>query len=64
MAQSGAVYVALLAALTAGVAGMLAAEFFHGLDVLLWAGGGLALAAVAGITAAVSRADPPADAGH
>lgn len=62
MTQSGAVYVGLLVALTAGVAGMLAAEYFHGVHFLLWVGGAVALLAMGGITAAIARADPPADA--
>lgn len=61
MTQSGAVYGVLVLALTAGVAAMLAAEFFHGVHFLLWVGGGVAILAVAGMTAAISRADPPAD---
>lgn len=62
MAQSGAVYAVLLVALTAGVAGMLAAEFFHGVHYLLYVGGVVALLAVGGITGAIARVDPPEDA--
>lgn len=62
MTQSGIVYAVCLLALTAGVAAMLAAEFFDGVHYLLWVGGGVAILAVGGITAAISRADPPADA--
>lgn len=62
MTQSGAVYVGLLVALVAGVAGMLSAEYFHGVEFLLPVGGAVALLAVGGITANIARAEPPADA--
>ncbi|MFB6268680.1 MAG: hypothetical protein ABEH83_01965 [Halobacterium sp.] len=66
MTQSGAVYAVLLVALTAGVAGLLAGEFFHGVKYLVYVGGALALLAVAGITAAIARVEPSEDAagGH
>lgn len=62
MAQSGAVYGGLLLALTAGVAGLLAGEYFHGVGYLVYVGGGLALLAVGGITGAIALVDPPEDA--
>lgn len=62
MAQSGGVYAVLLLALTAGVAGLLAGEFFHGVGYLVYVGGALALLAVAGITGAIAQVDPPEDA--
>ncbi|WP_251341694.1 hypothetical protein [Haloplanus halophilus] len=62
MARSGLVYGGVLLALTAGVAALLAGEFFHGVAYLVPVGGVLALLAVGGLTAAIARADPPATA--
>jgi hypothetical protein len=60
MAQPGATYAGVLVLLTAGVAALLAGEFFHGVGYLIPAGGVLALLAVGGLTAAIARAGTPA----
>jgi hypothetical protein len=64
MTQSPAVYVGVLAALTAGVAALLAGEFFHGVGYLMPVGGALALLAVGALTAAIGRVDPPESTDH
>jgi hypothetical protein len=62
MAQSGFAHVAVLLLTTAGVAALLAGEFFHGVEFLVPAGGGLLVLGVAALTVLVGRAE--ADAGH
>lgn len=46
-----------------GLAALLSAEAFHGLEYLLWVGGVVALLSVGALTWMISRHDPPADAG-
>jgi len=58
MAQSATAYWVVLGLLTAGVAALLAGEFFHGVAYLVPVGGVLALLAVGGLTAAIARAPP------
>lgn len=58
MPHEALTYTALLAVMTAGVAGLLAGEYFHGVEYLVPAGGVLALLAVGGLTLAISRAEP------
>lgn len=55
MPSESVTYTLIMIALIAGVAAMLAAEYFHGLEVLLPAGGVVALVAVGGLTLAISR---------
>lgn len=48
-----------------GLAGLLAAEAFHGVEYLLWVGGFVALVSVGLLTIMIGREAPPADAeGH
>lgn len=49
-------YTLIIVALIAGVAGMLSAEYFHGVEFLLPVGGAVALLAVGGLTLVISRA--------
>ncbi|WP_323675513.1 hypothetical protein [Halorubellus sp. PRR65] len=60
MAFEGFAYLAAVVGVALGMVGLLAAEYFHGVDFLLPAGGGLALASVGAITFLISRHDPPA----
>lgn len=62
MSLSGFAYAFAVLGVVVGMAALLAAEFFHGLDVLLPVGGALAMVAVGALTALVGRSDPPADA--
>lgn len=56
MPSEAVTYAAIMVALIVGVAAMLIAEFYHGLEILLPTGGALALLAVGGLTLAISRA--------
>lgn len=56
MPSEAATYALILVALIVGVAAMLIAEFYHGVEFLLPTGGALALVAVGGLTLAISRA--------
>jgi hypothetical protein len=62
MAFEGFAYASAIVGVVVGLAALLAAEYFHGLDVLLWIGGGVALCSVGLLTALIARTDPPADA--
>lgn len=46
-----------------GMAGLLAAEYFHGVEYLLTVGGVLALVSVGAITVLIGRTEPPEGAG-
>ncbi|WP_251329147.1 hypothetical protein [Haloplanus pelagicus] len=59
MDRSGVAYGGVLCLLIVGVAALLAGEFFHGVGYLVPVGGGLALLAVGGLTAAIARSPPP-----
>lgn len=56
MPSEAVTYAVIMVALIVGVAGMLSAEFFHGVEFLLPTGGALAMVAVGGLTLAISRA--------
>lgn len=49
-------YVAVLVLLVVGTAALLAGEFFHGVEFLVYVGGALALLAVGGLTANIAQA--------
>lgn len=59
---TGYVYGTVVLGVVLGMAALLAAEFLHGLDVLLPVGGALAMVAVGALTVLIGRSDPPADA--
>lgn len=64
MPNNAVTYTVILVAMIAGVAALLAGEFFHGVEFLVPAGGALALVAVGGLTFAISRAEAPEGGGH
>lgn len=55
MESEAVTYTTVLLALVAGVGALLAGEYFPGADVLIYAGGAVALLAVGGLTFAISR---------
>jgi hypothetical protein len=59
MDSNAPLFVGVLLLMTAGVAALLAGEFFHGVEYLVNVGGAVALLAVAGLTAAIARSPPP-----
>jgi hypothetical protein len=62
MASEGFAYAVTVIGVVVGLAALLAAEAFHGVEYLLWVGGAIALASVGGLTLLISQYDPPADA--
>jgi hypothetical protein len=60
MAFEGFAYFGAVVGIVLGMAALLSAEYFHGVEFLLPVGGGLALLSVGAITFLVSRHDPPA----
>jgi hypothetical protein len=54
----GTFYGVVLLGVILGVAGLLAGEFFHGVAVLVPAGGAVALLSVGALTAGIARATP------
>lgn len=59
---TGYVYGAVVFGVVLGMAGLLAAEFFHGLHFLLPVGGAIAMIAVGALTVLIGLHEPPADA--
>ncbi|NHN41374.1 hypothetical protein G9C85_06945 [Halorubellus sp. JP-L1] len=64
MGFEGFAYLAGVVGVAIGMAGLLAAEYFDGVDILLPVGGVVALGSVGAITYLVSRHDPPAHGEH
>jgi len=64
MGFEGFAYLAGVVGVAIGMAGLLAAEYFHGVEFLLPVGGVVALLSVGVITVLVSRHDPPAHGDH
>lgn len=64
MAFEGFAYLAAVVGVALGMAGLLAAEYSHGLDFLLPAGGVVTLASVGLIIVLIGRHDPPETAEH
>jgi len=60
--STGYVYGAVVFGVVVGMAALLAAEFFHGLDVLLPVGGAVAMVAVGALTVLIGLHESPADA--
>lgn len=63
MGHDAFVFGGLMVAMTAGIAALLAGEFFHGVGYLMPVGGALALLSVGGLTAAIARQPVPESAG-
>lgn len=64
MGFEGFAYLGAVVGVALGMVALLAAEYFHGVDVLLPVGGGLALVSVGAITFLISQNDPPAHGEH
>jgi hypothetical protein len=62
MARDGPIFGLLVVGVIVGTALLLAGEAFHGLESLVPAGGAVIVLSVGGLTAAIARTDPPADA--
>ncbi|WP_227133542.1 hypothetical protein [Halorubellus salinus] len=64
MGFEGFAYLGAVLGVALGMVALLAAEYFHGVDLLLPVGGGLALVSVGAMTFLISRNDPPAHGDH